>query len=126
MKTDKAIHVYFVDINSLVDVVDFNLQLNEKLIKALNADSVYRIEIIAAKPNIPILRAVAAFLFNYTGKAVHTIEGDVITAKDLQAVVKMFPDFLGGRWNWMYIGDNGKLSKDFGIKKGGDLGTTDE
>ena len=117
---DDAIHVYFVDIRSIVDVKDYNIQLNTKLLDAMKANSVYRIELIAEEPDMPLLMGLLNYVIFYTNKAVHAILGDRITTKELQDAVKLFPDFLGGRWNWMYIGKNKELAEKFGIRSGVD------
>lgn len=122
MMVDDKIHVYFVELASLVDVVDFNLQFNGKLLAALRSDDVYRIEILAENASVPVLRATESFLAYYTLHAVHSIQGEEVAAEDLQRAVGLFPDCLGGRWNWMYIGKNKKLASEFGIKTGNGFG----
>lgn len=118
MKKDNSIHLYFVELGELVKADGFTLKFNEKLMKAFKSENIYRIEIVAEKPDIPVLQAAVSYVLFYTGKAVHVITDEKITPDHLQNAIKLFPSVVGGRWNWMYIGKNEELARNFGIKIG--------
>lgn len=114
MKKDESIKVLFVELGEIASGDKSTININTELLDKIKDKDIYRIEIVVDKPYMPKVKAVESYLVYYLQTAIHSVLAE---ADDMQNAIKTFPEFLGGRWNWAYIGKDKKLARKLNIKE---------